>query len=300
MNDLVLVPTLSAERNAAGNIVLTRKFIDGVHEWARRWAGDVRLLMEVSDQPSDNLDPVEVGSSELPYRVDVVDYQSPSIVPYLQDASVVVGGAHFRQVGLTAACREAGVPFVYCTEYTLRTRLQIVRTSGIHPLRQARRAYWEWSLEQKHLEVIRSCAGVQCNGTPTFDVYRKHNPNTMLYFDTRVRPDQIVTEETLERRLTRLDRQEPLRLVFSGRLNRMKGADHLVPLAKKLRERGIAFHMSVCGDGECVPQMEADIARWGLNRYVTLRGVLDFNEELLPFVREACDLFVCCHRQGDP
>ncbi|MEL7371571.1 MAG: hypothetical protein AAFN74_21795, partial [Myxococcota bacterium] len=275
VNDLVLVPTLAAERNEAENIVLTRKFIDGVHEWARRWAGDVRLLMEVSDEPSDNLDRVEVGSSELPYRVDVVDYQSPSVVPYLQGASAVVGGAHFRQVGLTAACRQAAVPFVYCTEYTLKTRLQIVRTSGIHPIRQARRAYWEWALEQRHREVIQSCAGVQCNGTPTFEAYQPLNTNTILYFDTRVRPDQLIDTDALEKRLAHLDQQEPLRLVFSGRLNRMKGADHLVPLAKKLRERGIAFHMSVCGDGDCVPQMEADIARWGLARYVTLRGVLD-------------------------
>jgi glycosyltransferase involved in cell wall biosynthesis len=31
-----------------------------------------------------------------------------------------------------------------------------------------------------------------------------------------------------------------------------------------------------------------------------MRGVLDFANELLPFVKREVDVFVCCHRQGDP
>ena len=31
-----------------------------------------------------------------------------------------------------------------------------------------------------------------------------------------------------------------------------------------------------------------------------MKGVLEFKEELLPFVKNQIDLFVCCHIQGDP
>ena len=299
MNDLVLVPTLPAEKDSQGNIVLTKKFIEGVHEWARGWGGPVRLLMELVPGESDNLDRVSINSDEMPYDITIVDPTSPSIVPHLQGAAVIVGGAGHRQTGLPRFCRQAGVPFVYTTEYTLKTRLQIVRTSGVNPVIQLRRAYWEWSLEQRHKAVIRECAGVQCNGTPTYNAYRPLNANTLLFFDTRVRPDALIDRAALDARLKTLDAHGPLKMVFSGRLNRMKGADHLVPFAQKLRERGISFHLSICGDGMSVPQIKRDIERWGLERHVSLKGVLDFNTELLPFVK-SCDLFVCCHRQGDP
>jgi glycosyltransferase involved in cell wall biosynthesis len=29
-------------------------------------------------------------------------------------------------------------------------------------------------------------------------------------------------------------------------------------------------------------------------------GTLDFEKELIPFVKQNADLFICCHRQGDP
>jgi colanic acid/amylovoran biosynthesis glycosyltransferase len=31
-----------------------------------------------------------------------------------------------------------------------------------------------------------------------------------------------------------------------------------------------------------------------------MKGVLDFKNELVPFTQKNTDLFVCCHRQGDP
>src|SRR6202012_4588470 len=33
---------------------------------------------------------------------------------------------------------------------------------------------------------------------------------------------------------------------------------------------------------------------------VGMPGMLDFTKELLPFVKEKVDAFVCCHRQGHP
>jgi colanic acid/amylovoran biosynthesis glycosyltransferase len=37
-----------------------------------------------------------------------------------------------------------------------------------------------------------------------------------------------------------------------------------------------------------------------LEDYVSMKGVMEFKEELIPLVKNQIDLFVCCHTQGDP
>jgi glycosyltransferase involved in cell wall biosynthesis len=71
-------------------------------------------------------------------------------------------------------------------------------------------------------------------------------------------------------------------------------------VAAHLKRLGVPFTMTICGDGEYLPRLRADISRKGVADRVTLKGVLDFKTELVPFVTNETDLFVCCHRQGDP
>ncbi len=92
----------------------------------------------------------------------------------------------------------------------------------------------------------------------------------------------------------------PLRLLYSGRLAPMKGADHLVRVASKLRSLHVPFELTICGDGPLEPQIRADITRLRLEDCVKLTGVIDFETELTPLTKHQADLFVCCHRQGDP
>jgi colanic acid/amylovoran biosynthesis glycosyltransferase len=110
----------------------------------------------------------------------------------------------------------------------------------------------------------------------------------------------LITPEELERRGAELMQGGPLRLIFSGRLIAMKGADHLVRVAAELRSLGVPFRMEICGDGDLAPQMKADIQRLALGDLVTMNGVLDFHESLVPHTKHETDLFVCCHRSGDP
>ena len=110
----------------------------------------------------------------------------------------------------------------------------------------------------------------------------------------------LTTAERVAARLARLKKDRTLRLVFSGRLKLMKGVDDLPLVAAHLRRLGIPFEMSICGDGECMSRLRTDVAELGLVDNVKFRGTLDFKTELVPFVANETDLFVCCHRQGDP
>jgi glycosyltransferase involved in cell wall biosynthesis len=189
---------------------------------------------------------------------------------------------------------------VYVSENSLRTRLQWVRAEFGNPLLRLRRLVWETRSEIMMRRAISKASGLQCNGTPTFEAYKRLNSNPLLYFDSRVSRDLIVTVMEFEQRKRELLANRPLRLAFSGRLAASKGADHLVAVADELRRLGVAFRMDICGDGELRSAIQTNVEIMALTSVVGLRSVLDFSDELMPFVRRNVDLFVCCHRQGDP
>jgi glycosyltransferase involved in cell wall biosynthesis len=189
---------------------------------------------------------------------------------------------------------------VYIAEYTLQTRRRIVRAETSNPLLRWRREWWNTQLERQYEDAVRQASGLQCNGLPTYEAYRPLNQRTMLYFDTRVRANQLISDEQLAHKQRAMMRGEPLRLAFSGRLISMKGADHLPQVAFELKRLGVPFTMDICGGGDLLPAIARLIERLGLRNFVRLRGVLDFREELLPLIANEVDLFVCCHRQGDP
>ena len=298
---LTILPSLWSRRDPSnGRIILTRKFIDGVAEYCKRWNGPVQVLMEEGDA-GDNLDNVSIDPAELPFALHVVSYDARSVRQFLEKSAVALLAAHYRQIPLAGICRELNVPGVYTTEYSLRTRLQILSVERLNPLVRTRRILWQFQEERRQCRAFRYAAGLQCNGTPTFAAYRAVNSNTHLYFDTRVTQAMLADEESVRQRTARLlQRSGPLRLAFSGRLIPMKGADHLIPMAEQLRAMNVPFTLSICGAGSMEAQMRTKVAAKKLEGQVLFRGALDFEKELLPFMKNEVDLFVCCHRQGDP
>ena len=303
MNDspmLVILPNLQAARAPGGRFVLTRKFLDGNLEYLKSWDGPLSVVMEEIPEATNNLDNIEVHPSELPFRLELVDYDQIGDSPCFRDGDLVFAGVGHRTNHLSRACRERGKRCVYITEYTLKTRLQGMNASTRNPLVRLRRSLWQYSQEREQRAAIALADGVQCNGTPTFEAYRDINPSPFLFFDTRVGEEMLAPERDRAARHARCLAGEPLRLVFSGRLIPMKGADHLVPVARELKRLGVPFELSICGGGEQQEEIRQAIDREGLGDSVRLLGVLDFKSELVPFVTREADLFVCCHRQGDP
>lgn len=296
---LVLMPSITAAREAE-KVVLTQKFIAGALELQKHWSGPLHVVIEPATGRDDNLDQVAVAPAELPFEISVLSYDSPQVEGILRDAAVVLLAVQYRQLHLAALCERLGVPAVYTSEYSLRTRLQIMRTETRNPVLVVRRALWQLNQERQIRRALARSAGVQCNGTPTWTHYKDLSPNPLLFFDTRIEASMLADDEALARRFATRRKGGPLRLAFSGRLIRMKGADHLVKVAQGLRARGTAFELSICGGGDLEPVIRRDIARLNLGKQVQLKGTLDFAKELVPFIRDHVDVFVCCHRQGDP
>lgn len=298
---LLILPSLPLGLAPDGRVRLTGKFISGMVMTTERWPGPVAVL--ASQDPggaSGNLDDVWVHPSELPFEVIVDNFDSERAKAAVASAAVVQGGADHRLNHLPRWCRELEVPYVFLTEYSLKTRWQIIDADNLNPLVSWRRKTWAWQQERANVAAAKASAAVHCNGTPTYDAYRPLNRNTLLYFDSRVEPPMLPAIPRLASRLAGGFGNEPIRLAFSGRLNRMKGADHLLLVAEALKALGVAFTMDIYGDGPLVPDLSDAITRKGLAGQVRLGGVLDFASELMPRIRDTVDLFVCCHRQGDP
>ncbi len=304
--ELILIPILDARPAGPGRLRLTRKYLEGVEMYQRYWPGPVTTLVGQTEQPLTDLDPEDVAVSEpggpdaAKWRVERRPEDHAALEHRLRDAAVVLGFLGPTHQGIAASCRKMGVPFVTVSEYSLKTELQIVTASVKNPIIRLRRHFWHLGAERKRLQTLLSgVAGIQCSGTPTYEIYRLLHRNALLFFDNRVRSEDVVSDEELGYRVTRLLSGGPLRLVFGGRFVPMKGVLELPVVAECLREQRVRCTLDVYGDGPLRPELLRQIEARGLGSIVRVHGPLDFRTGWLPVLRDA-DLFLCPHPQGDP
>lgn len=299
MTTLVVLPSLAAVRTPNG-VLVTRKFVEGMHSYCERWPGKVKTVMNVADSATNNLDNIEVRPGTLPFDIEVVSFQDrAAVLRAVSDAGIVLSTPHHHLHGLSRDLRQRGIVSVMCTEYSLRTRLDIVRAETPDLMRAARRAAWEVREEFLTRQDLQAAHGVQCNGTPTYDAYHELT-DAHLYFDTRVEERNFATDADTVDRAMRLRSGKPLQIAFSGRLIEIKGAHHLIPFARALRDLGVDFELSIYGGGALAQEIQRLIPWNGLPRYMTYKGVADFSTQLLPDLRNKIDLFIAPHLQGDP
>src|SRR5690349_23894800 len=64
-SELILLPSLKAQRGPRGGLVLTQKFLNGVAQYAKTWPGGrVTTLVNLRDTPTSDMDHVEVMPGE--------------------------------------------------------------------------------------------------------------------------------------------------------------------------------------------------------------------------------------------
>jgi glycosyltransferase involved in cell wall biosynthesis len=85
----------------------------------------------------------------------------------------------------------------------------------------------------------------------------------------------------------------PLSIVAIGRLTEYKGFIYLVEACRLLKERGVALCCQIVGEGEDRPELEAAIARYGLQAEVKLLGSLPYNQ-VPPLLEQATAFALPC------
>ena len=284
-----------------GDYSFDRKFYDGLKLYESMWNGSLKVVMSLSSEPTPQFGMVNYDVINETIELKVLKANELIGKEELYDVDVVMASADdYKQADLSRLSRVMGIRCVYVIEYTLKTRLQIALVSKVSKLKKLKSIVWLLRHELKLRKAIKLSSSIQSNGVPAFKSYGKLTKTPLLYFDTRNTQNMLVKQTDLDRRLSYLDTGNALRLGFSGRLIEIKGANDLILLAEKLVKLKIKFSLNIFGAGEEDLTMRQKINELGMQNIVILHGAVDYEKELVPYLKNTLDLFVCCHKQGDP
>lgn len=274
------------------------KFVEGMAQHCAEWPGPVSCVLHegAAEIPFG----ADYAPRDLPFKLHVLAPGQPIVAEHLQGADVIIAGADDAGLlSLVPMARQIGAKIAYTIEYTLETRMQILRLDRQRsPLRKLRGAVWLLQQERRRRRAMRQADAVQFNGYPAEESYARLNRDTMTYLDGRLTPDLLATPGDIQARQRHLRGGAPLRLIHSGRLEPMKGAQDLLPVMRELARLGVTAELDIYGTGSEAPAIAAGLAEFGGR--VRLHEPVDFRETLTRLNRESADLFLSCHRQSDP
>lgn len=288
MPHLLMLAPAPVIRLPDGRLRLDVKYVEGMRAHCAQWDGTVSAV-------------VWEGAGSVPFGADFTPEELGFDLTVLS-AGAAVPATQADMIAAPADMAEAlalawgTVPVVFVVEYTIGTRLRIValdRDLGL--LRKVWSMVWNLRMERRRRAAFRRAAGVQCNGYPAFDAYAGLNARPLLYLDGRMRASSMALPQEMEAKAAH---QGPLRIVHSGRLEAMKGAQDLVPIAQALVAAGVDFTLDVFGTGALEAEVRSGAEAFGGR--IRLHAPVDFETALVPWMRAHADLFLSCHRQADP
>lgn len=275
------------------------KFVEGMRVQQAHWPKRITVALR-RGAPSIPFGR-DYDRGELPFDLLLLDPDEQLTARHMDGFDLIyAGGDDFHCLGLTDHLTP-GQKIVYVIEYTPETRMQILRLDRDRGmLGRLKGRLWLRQQEKRRERAFRAAAALQANGYPAYDIYAPMCADTLLYLDGRMTPELFATEAEMTAREAWRAADGPLRLIYSGRLEPMKGAHDLLPVAQRLIERGIDFTLDVFGTGALEAEIAAGIQKLKQPGRVRLNGAVDFETGLVPFTRTQADIFVGCHRQSDP
>jgi len=139
-------------------------------------------MMEQTKEANDQMDLKKLKLDELPFKLEVISLDQITLALLHQhQSSLVLAAQKNRQNHISKVCKLAGVPCIYVSEYSLKTRTQIVNVSTSNPPIRLPRIIWTYSQEKKQRKALAMADRLLCNGTPTYEEYKHLNRNPLFY-----------------------------------------------------------------------------------------------------------------------
>lgn len=301
MSTLVMIPPTPVQVLEQERVVLDKKFVEGMARHCERWPGPVHCILRRGAHKIPF--GAEYAKQDLGFALSVIDSDAAVPNSALEDAGLILcSGDMVHELDMWRRMVQAQhAKLVYVVEYTLETRLRIAwHDRGRGALRKLYSMGWNLAQERHRRRAFRAADGVQVNGYPAHEVYGRLNSNCLLYLDNRMTLELFARPEEMDARAAYLRGGGPIRLIHSGRLEPMKGAQDLLPVARGLLDAGVEFTLDIYGTGTLESELSRAAAQPGLKGRVRLHGPVDFVETLVPAARQEADLFLSCHRQSDP
>jgi colanic acid/amylovoran biosynthesis glycosyltransferase len=291
---LMIVPA-PVVRLPDGRLRMDIKFVEGMRLHKALWPGTITVVLW--DHGHTIPFCADYRPDDLGFDFEVLDAGAAVTPELIARHDIISASADmFETLDLAQPGR---APVIYSIEYTIGTRLKIVALDpDLGILRKARSMLWNLGIERRRRRAFRAAAGVQANGYPAYRAYRDLNPSTILYLDGRIRREMMATADDMAVRTAALQAGGPLRIVHSGRLEPLKGAQDLLPVARHLTAMGVDFTLDIFGSGSIEGDVRAALADF--DGRLRLHAPIDFETELVPWMRANADIFLSCHRQSDP
>lgn len=294
--ELLLICAPAPVQQVGENWLLDVKFVEGMKRHQNDWQGPVHCVLWETQSSIPFGKPYTLA--ELGFGLSVLPAGSlPSDLPAAAVAFLSADMVEFSHLTRYFAARQ--IPIVASLEYTLETRMQILRLEpSLSLLRRLRRMLWQLNHERKLRRNLAKAAGVQFNGWPSYAAYAHLTPRPHLYLDNRMERDMMATPSDMQNRAASLRSGAPLRLIHSGRLEPMKGAQDLLLVMRALAKRKVDATLDIYGTGSLAQTIRASLTDF--DGKVRLHDPVDFRTQLVPINRSTADVFLSCHRQSDP
>lgn len=298
---------LMAHRNPArienGRLTVDRKFLVGMQTYAEQVRQPLITVHPAIAGTTSIMDAVEVPCGELPYRVMTVEIDRwgqtraediPRLRREIAESRLVYDGG----LGSSNLARMLRVPYIPILEYDLRTHIVAATSTTTNPLRRAKRiASCTWQHLRHTIPQMRTAQSLHCNGYPVYEEAEPHNANRLLYLDSRMSRTMLIPRDALAARLASRPGR-PLRLLYSGRYERMKGADDAVRAGLECLQRGVDVEMHCYGQGSLRSEMRRLASQAPRPGRIQVHDTVPYPE--LVAISRTFDAFVCCHLQSDP
>jgi colanic acid/amylovoran biosynthesis glycosyltransferase len=271
-----------------GLLTVDRKFHVGMLRYAELIHSPIVAINPPLQDSQVIMDAIEVPTSNLPYRIATAQSE---LRDFIRDAGLVYGYENYLNGGTIA--RELGIPYIMMLEYDLQTQMTENSSKVGNVLRKSIRRARSALNYFRSIAEMRQAHSLHCNGYPIYEATKSYNTNRLLYLDSRMSADMLVGDKEMESRSAgRYDR--PLRLLYSGRYEPLKGAIDAVKVGMECLRRGLNIEMHCYGQGSQKAQMQ-NIAT---DPRIHIHDAIPYPD--LVKLSRTFDVFVCCHIQSDP
>ncbi len=219
-----------------------------VYRWRRELAAHIPEADVVHSGLDDVYRPMTFAGFVLAERAN-----KPTV--FVQDTDQVL---QMRELTREASLRERLKAGAYCEAYERACRYGVARAS---------------------ISLLK--------GQALIDRYGRYAKNARNFHDTSFFSNELVDEARFEHRLQTLESsEEPLRLVYCGRLEARKGLSDSIEAIAHARARGARVHFDIIGDGAVRADLERQVERLGLGDAVHFLGMRVYGPQLLSDLAE--------------
>ena len=294
-----------------GVLCLEDQACNGLRLWAAHFDRLIVLIPE-SDRPAppawvplDRVGPalarIEIVTLPEAWRPDQFLRALPRALPRIRDAirradrmGFAIGGlvGDWGSVAAWTAHR-MGKPYFIWTD---RVESEVIRrTLPQMPWRRRLKARLELPLMVRaERALIRRAALGLFHGRETFDTYAPFSRNAHVVHDIHLAPGDRIDPVALAEKTAGVGTDRPLRLIYAGRAEPMKGGQDWVTVLERLAATGADFTATWLGEGPDRAGMQARVAAGPLAGRVDLPGFVADRQALLAALRGA-DLLLFCH-----